>query len=273
MRASPGSGGRFTTEENENSHLEVKGIAMNTRTNISMVGIVRRCFEACCRVCSKFSGKFWVPFTSILLWAGVSQAQVLVGPVVGAGFGGYGGWGGVGTAESSAAHGYADMIRSEGYYNMTTAQGMVYAEQARNLDIQNRKEAYRAYWAGKEQRSAIDAQKRERTRHSTEALNVAGKSDAAQPLSKDVFNPETGKIAWPKALLDSQYTAKRTEIEKLCQLRARTSGGPNSQTKLKVATSELAALLKTNITHTEKMSSTDYMNAKKFLDSLAVSAS
>jgi hypothetical protein len=246
---------------------------MTTRTNISMVGIVRRCFEACCRGCRELSSKFWIPFTSVLLWAAVGQAQVLVGPVVGVGYGGYGGWGGVGTAESSAAHGYADFIRSAGYYNMATAEGMVYAEQARNLDIQNRKEAYRAYWAGKELRPAIDAQKRERTRHSAEALNVAGKSDAPQPLSKDVYNPETGKIAWPKALLDKQYSAKRTEIERLVAMRAKTSGGANSQTKIKVAAGELAALLKSNITDTAKMSSTDYMNAKKFLDRLAVSAS
>jgi hypothetical protein len=204
---------------------------------------------------------------TLLLCANASQAQVAVGPVVGVG---YGGWGGVGTAESSAAHGYADFVRSEGYYNMATAQGMVYAEQARELYIQNRKEAYRAYWAGKEQRSAIDAQKRERTRHSAEALNVAGKSEVAQSLSKDVFNPETGKIVWPKALLDGKYTAKRTEIEKLVELRARTSGGPNSQTKIQAATGELTALLKTNIT---RISATDYMQAKKFLDSLAVSAS
>ncbi len=217
---------------------------MATRMNISTLGVL----------------------ASVLLWTSVSQAQVVVAPV---GIG-YGGWGGVGTAESSAAHGYADMIRSEGYYNLTTMQGMVEAEKARDLYIQNRKEAYRAYWAGKEQRSAIDAQKRESSRHSAEALRIAGKSNAAEPLSADLLNPETGKIVWPRALLDSKYTAKRTEIEKLFELRVKTSGGPNSQTKIQVATGELAALLKTNIT---KISSTDYVKAKKFLDSLAVSAS
>jgi hypothetical protein len=230
--------------ENKNRHLKVKGNAMTTRTTCSMVGI----------------------FTSVLLWTSVSQAQVVVAPV---GIG-YGGWGGVGTAESSAAHGYADVIRSEGYYNLTTMQAMVEAEKANNLDIQNRKEAYRAYWAGKEQRSAIDAQKRESSRHSSKALEIAGKSNTAKPLSADVLNLETGKIVWPKVLLDSKYTAKRTELEKLFELRAKTSGGPNSQTKIQVATGELAALLKTNATTTN---STDYMKARKFLDSLAVSAS
>jgi hypothetical protein len=147
----------------------------------------------------------------------------------------------------------------------------VEAEKAHELYIQNRKkEAYRAYWAAKEMPLAIDAQTREKFRHSAEAAKIAGKSNAAEPVSADLLNPETGKIVWPKALLDSKYTAKRTEIEKLFELRAKTSGGPNSQTKIQVATGELASLLKTNI---KNMSSTDYMNAKKFLDSLALSAS
>jgi len=241
---------------------------MTTRTNISMVGIAGRSVKSCCRS-SGWALRVGIVSATLLLSTNASHAQVAVAPV-GIGFGGYGGWGGVGTAEGSAAHGYADMIRSEGYYNMTTAQGMVYAEQARDLYIQNRKEAYRAYWAGKEQRSAIDAQKRESSRHTTEALQIAGKSDVPQPLSKDVLNPETGKMVWPKALLGSQYTAKRTEIEKLFEMRAGTSGGPNSPTKIKVATGELAGLLKTNIT---RISATDYIKARKFIDSLAVSAS
>jgi len=239
---------------------------MITRTNISMVGIVGRSVKSCCRN-SGWALRVGIVSTTLLLCANAGQAQVVVAPV-GIGYGG--GWGGVGTAESSAAHGYADVIRSEGYYNLTTAQGMVELEKANNLYLQNKKEAYRAYWAGKEQRSAIDAQKRERTRHSAEALQVAGKSDAAQPLSKEVLNPETGKIVWPTALLDSKYSAKRTEVEKLFEMRAKTSGGANSQTKIQVATGELQAMLKTNIT---KMNATDYVKAKKFLDSLAVTAS
>ncbi len=242
---------------------------MITRTNISNVETVRRSFEAGRRFGRMLSSKFWAPFASLLLWAEVGHAQVVVSPV-GFAVGGYGGWGGgVGTVESSAAHGYADVIRSEGYYNMATAEGTVYAEQARSLYIQNRKEALQAYWAGKEQRSAMNAQKRELNRHSAEALNLAAKSEIPQPLSKEVFNPQTGQIAWPKALLDSEYTAKRRQLEKLFEQQARTSRGPNSQTTIKAATGELLALLKGNITRT---SATDYMKARKFLDSLAVSA-
>jgi len=242
---------------------------MTTRTNVSKVGIVRSYCDARGGFGGTLSSKFCAVFASVLLWGAVSQAQVAVTPVA-IGVGGYGGWGGVGTAESSAAHGYADIFRSEGYYNMATAQGLVYAEQARSLHIQNQKELYQAYWAGKEQRSAIDAQRRESRRHSPEALQIAGQWDAPRPLSRDVFNPATGKIVWPKALLDSKYSAQRVELEKLFELRAGTGSRPNNRMKIQAATGALAALLKSHVTGTP---ATDYMKARKFLDGLAVSAS
>jgi hypothetical protein len=243
---------------------------MAIRTNVLTLGIVRRGFEAERGRGGVLSSKFWIPFASVLLWAAVGQAQVAVGPVVGVGYGGYGGWGGVGTAESSAAHGYADYIRSEGEYNLATAQGLVYAEQAQALALRNNKDAWQGYWAGKEYRSAVDAQKRESRRHSAEALNIAGKWNAPQPLSADLLNRETGRIVWPKALLGTKYAAKRREVEKLFELHGTMSSRPKSQAKIQAATGELAALLKSNITST---SATDYMKARKFLDSLAVSAS
>ena len=197
------------------------------------------------------------------MWTNAGQAQVVI-PA-----GEYWAGGGVGTAESAFEHGAADIIRSKGLYNLNTAKGMVEAEKARAIYLENKKTAFQGYLAGKEQRSAINAQKREQSRHSADALKVAGNSNAAQPLSSDVLNLETGKVTWPKALLDGKYSAKRNEIEKLLELRARTSGGPNSQTKLQAATTELANMLRTDIT---KITANDYVNAKKFLKSLAVSA-
>jgi hypothetical protein len=238
---------------------------MTTQTNVEKLGIVSRSVKSCCRGCSLFSLKAGIVSASVLLWANAGQAQVVVAPFPAGGY-----WGGVGTAESSAEHGVADIIRSEGYYNLTTAQGMVHAEQARALHLQNRQEAYRAYNAGKEQKQALEAQKRERTRHSAEALKAVGKSDAAQPLGVEYLNPHTGKINWPKTLLDSKFASQRTELEKLFELRARTSSGLNSQTKIQSATGELASLLKSNIT---RIPATDYIKAKKFLDSLAATAS
>jgi hypothetical protein len=237
---------------------------MTTQTNVEMLEIVRRSVNSCWRG-SGWSLRIGIVSASVLLWASSSQAQVVV-PV-----GGYG-WGGVGTAESAAEHGAADIIRSEGYYNLTTGQGMVHAEKARGLLLENLKKENQARIAGKEQNSARVAQKREGNRHSAEALKAAAKSETAAPLSAEALNPETGKIAWPKALLDDKYSAKRTELEKLIELRARTSGGPNCQARIEAATSELASLLKSNVS-SNKVNATDYMKARKFLDSLAATVS
>jgi len=241
---------------------------MNTFTNLSAVTFVRRSLASFPQN-SGWAVRLGIVSASVLLFANVAEAQVAVSPVT-FGVGDYGGWGGVGTAESSAAHGYADYIRSEGYYNLATAQGRVYAEQARAQFLQNRSAAFQGYWAGKEQRSAIDAQKRERSRHSQEALDIAGRSNPLQPLGAEFLNPQTGKVVWPKALLDNKYTVKRTEIEELLELQVKTNGGSSSHTRIQAATSELATLLKSNVTRTP---ATDYMKARKFLDRLAVSAS
>ena len=61
---------------------------------------------------------------------------------------------------------------------------------------------------------------------------IAGKWSAPQPLSTDVLNRETGTIVWPRALLDSKYVAKRTEVERLFERLAKTSGGQNNQSKI-----------------------------------------
>jgi hypothetical protein len=210
---------------------------------------------------------------SLFMWANVGQAQftVGVGPVVG----GYGS-GEVGTVESSAEHGWADVIRSQGYYNLTTGQGAVEFEKARRILLENNQAAYRGRVAAREENMARVAQRRERERHSPESLLAAAKSEVAAPLSADVLNPTTGMIAWPKALLDNKFSAKRNELEKLFELRTRTSNrpasnGPNSQARIEATTMELTALLKTTAS-SNQVSATEYMRARRFLDSMAATA-
>ena len=219
---------------------------MSIRMNISMVGIVGRSVKSCC-LGSSWALRIGIVSATLLLFANAGQAQWPTRPD------------GVGSFGACFPERLWTGPDNVGYYWLGGVGTAAEAEKANGPYIQNRSEVYRAY-----------TQKRENSRHSAEAPKIAEKSSAAEPLSADLLNSETGKIVWPKALLDSKFTAKRTEIEKLFELRAQTSGGPNSQTKIQVATGELAALLKTNATTTN---STDYMKARKFLDSLAVSAS
>ena len=240
---------------------------MITPTNVEKFGIVRRSMNSCRRE-RGWAFRMGMVSASVLLWANAGQAQVAVSPF---GVGVYGGgWGGVGTVESSAEHGFADIIRSEGMYNRMTAEGLVHAEKARAIYLENKKSSYQAYNAGREQNAARVAQKRERERPSAEALRAAAKSEMAAPLSAEVLNPETGKITWPAALLDNKFSAQRRELNRLFELRARTSAGLDCQSKIEIATQEMAALLKTSVA---KIPTTDYMKARKFLDSMAATVS
>ncbi len=240
---------------------------MKTPMNVEKCGIARRSMNDCRRE-RGWVLRIGVVSASVLLWATAGQAQVAVSPF---GVGVYGGgWGGVGTVESSAEHGFADIVRSEGIYNRMTAEGLVHVEKARAIYLENKKAAYQAYNAGREQNAARVAQKRERERPSAEALRAAAKSDMAAPLGADMLHPETGKISWPKALLDNKFSSQRRELDRLFELRARTSAGLDCQSQIEIATHEMADLLKTNIA---KIPTSDYMKARKFLDSMAATVS
>jgi hypothetical protein len=236
---------------------------MITRTNIKVVEIVGRWGKSL-RPGRRITLGASVLSACLLMWANGAQAQIAVAPVA------VSGWGGGQTAEGAYLQGAATVIQAEGMYNVNTAQAMVEYEQARGLYLSNRKKATENYYAGKEMHQAIEAQKRERNKTSTESLTLAAKSSVPATLEAAEFNPETGKIAWPKVLLDSQFSAKRAEIEKLAATRVKTTGKPETVKKIQAATVEMSSILKSKIT---KLPANDYMHARKFLDSLAVTVS
>jgi hypothetical protein len=238
---------------------------MTTHTKINLVESAGRCFIPCSSTRGLMSPRGWILAAGILLATSVAQAQVVVGPVAGPGYWG----GGVGTADSAWAHGAADVIRSEGVYNMYTSQAMIQVEEARSKNLINRRKATENYFAGKELYQADQARKRERNKSSAEALNKAAQTEKPAPLGPATLNPESGKITWPKLLLDSRYATKRAELDKLFQKRASTSSTADQLDKIQTATGEMIALLKGNIS---KLPAKEYMQARKFLDSLAFTA-
>jgi hypothetical protein len=173
--------------------------------------------------------KAWFPFAGVLFWCGVSRADVVVAPLEVRTFGGY--YSGAGSPESVT-------------------------------------EPDREYWAGPDDLPRTETQSREYVQRYATAQKTVAKYEKVRPLSADVLNPETGKIVWPKALLDNQYTAKRTELEELFELRANKNSCPESQIRIQSAARGLAAQLKDNI---RNVSPSDYMKASRFLNSLAVS--
>jgi len=232
---------------------------MNSRENIERIGEMRNS-ERPSRIRNRVFFRVCVLAGAFLSSASLAQAQFVVGPA-------WGGWGDtVGTAESSYLHGAADAIRSEGAYNLYTAKAMSEYEDARAKYLANRREATRNYLANKELYNAQQNAKRERNRASNAAAREI-KSDAPAPLGPETFDARTGKIAWPKALLDSQFASKRAEVERLFKSHATTSSSGDEVKKVRTITTEMAATLKGKV---KQMNGNDYTQARKFLERLAI---
>ena len=107
-----------------------------------------------------------------LLSASEAQAQFGFSPF---GFGFGGGYYGGGTAEGNELMGMSTVIRSAGEYNYYTSMAGVNNEETRSRYLDNKKKWQENYFQMREQRSALDAQDRERARQSREAYYAATK--------------------------------------------------------------------------------------------------
>jgi hypothetical protein len=178
-------------------------------------------------------------------------------------FSGYGGFGG--TAEGNELMGMSTVIRSAGEYNYYTSMAGVNNEEARSQYLDNKKKWQENYFQMREQRSALDAQKRARARQSREALYAATISAASRSLSPGAFDYVTGQIQWPKTLLAEEYATPRRQLEQLFELRATTSQAAGTSRQVLAATKEMARILRSQV---QKIPASEYMTARKFIDGL-----
>jgi hypothetical protein len=185
----------------------------------------------------------------------------------GYGYGGYG-WGGYGyggTAGGNYLQGMSQVIRAQGQYNEQTSRAMINYEDARTKYIDNRKKWTETYFAMRDENRAKQAEKLERGRYSPEVHALAAESGVPKRLSSEAFDPITGKLAWPELLLAPEYEQTRIEVEHLLELHA--SAGSSDAIRLQNAVQQMIFLLRSNI---RELPTNDYIAARKFLDSLAV---
>ncbi|MBX9788763.1 MAG: hypothetical protein K2Y37_07590 [Pirellulales bacterium] len=183
----------------------------------------------------------------------------------------YGGWGwGGGYHSSTIAEGYlrglGDLVQSWGQYNLMTSQGANFAEQARQLALQNDAAAVQTYFHNR--RVNTEARRAEAgprlTAAQVERVNLAR---TPQRLTARQLSDE-GAIAWPAVLEQPQYESLRTKISD--SFAKRSSGEPGESAtiyrQVQVATQSLKALLRDDMSN---LSTGEYLAARKFLDSLA----
>lgn len=200
---------------------------------------------------------------------GVRPGRGAVG--VGLGYSLGGGWwpganyGGATTAAGSYASGMSQVIRAQGEYNAYTAKAMIDYQEAKSKYIDNREKWTETYFQMKEQNQAKQAEKAERSRTTPASLTAAAKAAAPKLLGPDALDPINGQIEWPDILRDASYEKSRTELDRLFELRAKTSGGADTTQRIRQACREMQGTLKVNIS---KVSANEFMSARKFLDSL-----
>lgn len=169
------------------------------------------------------------------------------------------------TVEEGAQRGYADVVRSYGMANLLNSQAANQLEQARKAYIENRLKATQTYFEmrryNEEARRAMRS-----TPLSMEQYVRLARDQAPEPLTATQLDPLTGTISWPATLRAPNYEALRRRIERLFQDRAT---GYVVYGEIKQAVLELEDALKLQV---DAIPANDFVDAKKFLDSLTWAA-
>jgi hypothetical protein len=173
------------------------------------------------------------------------------------------------TPASVGMHGMADMIRADGMWRETTAEAMKNVEQVRANYIDNQKQWTDVYLS---KRRALDA---EHARANEEARNrnaryleeKANHPDAPSRLDPTQVDRKIGLVDWPSALLRDTFVLYRSDIESLLAQQGRE--GSNSELSANILRTT-RALQEELRAHIREIVPSEYLQARKFLESLAM---
>jgi hypothetical protein len=180
-------------------------------------------------------------------------------------YGRRGGGGFGGTVASAAAMGYAQVLRAQGQANLANSRAAINWEQAKTLEIQNRRLWTETYFKMREINHA--ARLLEEGPRITEDQAVAlAKAAAPRALDARELDPTTGSIAYPEVLQDPAYSSLRHDIDLFFATLARTgSAGFNERQDVRTAINLLHGEL---MRHIDQYDAGAYGHAVSFLESL-----
>lgn len=218
----------------------------------------------------------WTTIVALtLLGVNTADAQWYAGRNLALGYGAglaYGGYGGGFSAQtpmSANAIGMSALVRSQGEYNLQTAQAATYYEKARSQYIDNQQKAYAARQATKRAGQARVAEETASAHASLARANEFQATHQPLPLPNAQLNPSTGHIEWPTALTTPEYADMRKALDEMFATRTKYGATANLVNQIEKKVTELKDLLRENIT---KIPLGDYSQARRFLDSMVTSA-
>lgn len=173
------------------------------------------------------------------------------------------------TVGESYARGFADIVRSQGQYNLQTSQAMINATTARSQQLDNDLQQTQVFF----EKRALNKQQRfgdypERAaRNAQKQMIHYGQAGRPKRLTSRELDPLTGRINWPVFLQGPEYEQPRQTINAIMQQRASQEGaiGLEGYDSIMGATDQMFSILRGKI---REMNSTDYVNTKNFIDRL-----
>lgn len=176
------------------------------------------------------------------------------------------------TAAEGRMRGYADIVRSQGAYNLATSEAMKNYQDARSKYIDNQMKWTKTYWErkriGEEQIQAERDKKREARDRYLAAKHDVRSSSEPTGLSPTQLDPNNGKLYWPTPLTAPEFAEPRKRLEELFVLNAHTQTTPTINEEVKEASGEMMDLVRDNI---KKMTANDYVSSRKFIEALPYS--
>jgi hypothetical protein len=200
---------------------------------------------------------------AVTLTMGFSAAHAQMG--YGSG-GGYGPYYGPGTAESASQHGFADIVRSAGEYNLLSSKALGELEKARKQYIENRLQWTQTYF----EMQRINAEYR-RAQYgpisSAEDLARRAQMASLKRLTSSQLDPITGYLAWPRLLMTNDFADLRRDLDRLYAERANSKGAIGNDNYFKIL--ERVDQMKERLLKMRKqVRPPDYIDASRFLESL-----
>jgi hypothetical protein len=179
----------------------------------------------------------------------------------------YGGYGyHASTFEEGVLRGRAALAQGLGQGNYYHSLAAINYQDAYSRSIKNRQQAINGYFYNQQSNQAARDAKRS-PRLSQERYVALARNAAPDRLGERQYDRTFGRLEWPAALSNDEFTAERDELDRAFAERSPSESGASSKfyATVQQQTSKLQAKLKSQI---DVLDSAQYMAAKNYLLSL-----
>jgi len=183
------------------------------------------------------------------------------------GYGAYGyGWGTATTPQEAAYRGFAEALRARAEAQRAAADTALKYEEARSKYIENRQKWADTYPSLERTRIGEQNLEKERRREKLRRrLEIRHAQAVRSRMSPSEFDPTTGFVKWPDALMAPTYLEHRQRLEELLVLQRYSRGRPEIAVESEKTVIAMQATLDREF---KSLHPSQWMTANRFLRSL-----